>query len=163
MVPCLHFKPLDLLCRDLMFAFVRVEEDFLFGSPSTLRDFTDATSYLHNDMTSSLPLRLHVDRGLDRHGHPWVPTDQGPRGPCQVDPTCQKPRRPATGPDDLIHNTSKIGRPPTTLSRWRTTCQACGASLSLDHGSGGAGRLEDRGILSVITEGDLPKICNQPR
>jgi hypothetical protein len=27
--PCLHFKPLDLLLRDLMFAFVRAQEDFL--------------------------------------------------------------------------------------------------------------------------------------
>jgi hypothetical protein len=31
--PCLHFKPLDLLSRDLMFAFVRAEEGFLFFIP----------------------------------------------------------------------------------------------------------------------------------
>jgi hypothetical protein len=28
--PCLHFKPLDLLSRDLMFACVRAKEGFLF-------------------------------------------------------------------------------------------------------------------------------------
>jgi hypothetical protein len=27
--------------------------------------------------TSPQPLRLHIDRGLERHGYPWVPTDQG--------------------------------------------------------------------------------------
>jgi hypothetical protein len=43
-------------------------------------------------------------------GDPGVPmshkvrTDQGPGGPCQVDPTYQKPHRPASGPRDLIHN-----------------------------------------------------------
>jgi hypothetical protein len=52
-----------------------------------------------------------------RHGYPWVPTDQGPRGPYQVDPTCQKPCRPASGLGDLIHNPDDPGRPWTTLSR----------------------------------------------
>jgi hypothetical protein len=33
MAPCLHFKPLDLLPRDLMFAFVHAQEDFLFWIP----------------------------------------------------------------------------------------------------------------------------------
>jgi hypothetical protein len=91
MAPCLRFKPLDLLSTDLMFAFIRVEEDFLFGSSCTLRDFTDVMSYLRIDVTLSLRIHLHVDRGLERHGYPRVPTDQGPRGPCQVDSTCQKP------------------------------------------------------------------------
>jgi hypothetical protein len=31
--PCLHFKPLDLLSRDLMFIFVCVQEDFLLWIP----------------------------------------------------------------------------------------------------------------------------------
>jgi hypothetical protein len=31
--PCLHLKPLDLLSRDLMFAFVRAQEDFSFFDP----------------------------------------------------------------------------------------------------------------------------------
>jgi hypothetical protein len=79
---------MELLSRSLMFAFVRTQEDFLlFGSPCTLRDLTGAMSSLRFNMTSSQPLRLHVDRGLERHGYPWVPTDQGPRDPCQVDPT----------------------------------------------------------------------------
>jgi hypothetical protein len=76
--PCLHFKPLDLLSRSFMFAFVRAHEDFLFLSPCTLCDFTGATSSLRIDVTSSPPLRLHVDWGLERHGYPWVHTDQGP-------------------------------------------------------------------------------------
>jgi hypothetical protein len=70
------------------------------------------------DMTLSRPLHLHIDRGLERHGYPWVPTDQGPRGPCQVDLTCQKPRRPASGPRDLIHNPDDLGRLQKTLSRF---------------------------------------------
>jgi hypothetical protein len=44
-----------------------------------------------------------------RHGYPLVPTDQGPRGPCQVGPTCKwaqrpypEPRRPWKTLDDLI-------------------------------------------------------------
>jgi hypothetical protein len=80
-----------------------------------------------------------------------------------VDPTFQKPCQPASGLKDLIHNLSNPGRPLTTLSRSQTTCQACKESLSLDHGGGGASRPGDRGILSVITEGDLPKIYNRPR
>jgi hypothetical protein len=113
-------------------------------------------------VTSSLPLRLHVDRGLVRHGYPWVPTDKGPRGPCQVIPTCQKFNRPASGPGDLIHSLSDLGRSRATLYRSRATCQACGASLSLGHGGGAASRLEDRGTLSVITEGDLPRFVTDP-
>jgi hypothetical protein len=105
----------------------------------------------------------YISLRIDRHGYPWVPTDQGPRCPCQVDPTCQKPCQLASGPVDLIHNPGDPGRPRTTLSISQTTCQACGASLSLDHGGGAASRPEDCGILSVITEGDLPKICNRPR
>jgi hypothetical protein len=31
--PCLHLKPLDLLSRDLMYAFIRAQEDFLFVIP----------------------------------------------------------------------------------------------------------------------------------
>jgi hypothetical protein len=113
-------------------------------------------------MTSSLPLRLHVDRGLVRHGYPRVPTDQGPNGPCQVDLTCQKPCRPASGPKDLIHNPDDLGRPWTTLSRPRKTCWACGTSFSLDHYGDTTSRSMDRGIFSVIMEEDLPKSITDP-
>jgi hypothetical protein len=92
--PCLHFKPLYLHSRSLTFDVVRAQEDFLFWILCTLRDFDGV-------MTSSQLLRLHVDRGLERHGYPWVPTDQGLGGPCQVDPTYQKPHRPASGPETL--------------------------------------------------------------
>jgi hypothetical protein len=70
------------------------------------------------------------DSGREKHGYPWVPTDQGPIGSCQVDPTCQKPRRPASGPGDLIHNPGDLGRPRKSSSRLRKTCRACGASFS---------------------------------
>jgi hypothetical protein len=148
--PCLHFKPLDLLSRSLMFAFVRAQQDFLLWIPCTLCDLTGAMSSLRFIMTPSQPLRLHVVRGLERHGYPWVPTDQGPGGPCQVDPTCQKPRRPASGPRDLIHNPDDLGRSRTTSSRLRKTCRACGASFSPRWRCGTTSRSEDRRILSII-------------
>jgi hypothetical protein len=140
--------------RDLMFAFVRAQKDFLSRIPMH-------PMRLHRRHTS-LPLCLHVDRGLVRHGYPWVPTDQGPRGPYQVDPTWQKPCRPASGPGDLIHNPDDPGRPWTTLSRLQTTCWACAPSFSLDHGGDTPSRPEDHGILSVIMEGDLPKSVTDP-
>jgi hypothetical protein len=160
-VSCLHFDLLDLCSRSSMFGFVRAQDDFLYWSPCTLRDLIDVTSSLRIDVTSSPPLCLHVDRGLERHGYPWVPT-QGPRGPCQVDSTCQKPCRHVSGPKDLIRNPGDLGKPWTTLSRLRKTCRACGASFSLDHDGGAASSSEDRRILSIITEGDLPKSITDP-
>jgi hypothetical protein len=120
--PCLHSKSLDLLSRDLMFVFVYAQEGFLLWIPLHPSDFITVTSSLRFDMTSFLPLRLYIDRGLVRHRYPWVPTDQGPRDPCQVDPTCQKPSRPASGPGDLIHSPDDLGRPRTTSSKSRATC-----------------------------------------
>jgi hypothetical protein len=79
-----------------------------FGSPCTHRDLSGVMSSQPFNMTLSQPLRLHVDRGLERHGYPWVPTDQGPGGPYQVDPTYQKPHRPTSGPETLSTT-------PTTL------------------------------------------------
>jgi hypothetical protein len=45
-------------------------------------------------MTSSQLLRVHIDRGHQRHGYPWVPTDQGLSRPRQVGPTYRTTRRP---------------------------------------------------------------------
>jgi hypothetical protein len=64
---------------------------------------------LHFDMTSSRPLRLHVDRGLETHGYPWVPTDQGLNRPFtggpdlpEDPPTCQSaPPDLTCGPKDM--------------------------------------------------------------
>jgi hypothetical protein len=98
-----------------------------------------------------------------RHGYPWVPTDQGPRDPCQVEPDlpevpltrkwARRPypqsRRPQKSSDDLI----QIAEDLPGLWRKLLPRSRCDA----------AKRPEDRGILSVITEGGLPKICNQPR
>jgi hypothetical protein len=44
-------------------------------------------------------LRLHLARGLVRHGCPWVPTDLAHGRPRQVGPAYQKTRRPVSGPD----------------------------------------------------------------
>jgi hypothetical protein len=77
-------------------------------------------------MTFLRSLRLHLARGLVRHGYPWVPTDQAHGRPRQVGLTYQKTRRPVSGPnrpswqptrppedrpedsqDDLIHHDLK--------------------------------------------------------
>jgi hypothetical protein len=133
---------------------IRVGCSRTFARHHTLSDdpHVDAdTPTVDSEVRNSYLLFISV-----RHGYPWVPTNQGPRGPCQVDPTCQKPRRPASGPRDLIHNPGDLGNTWKTLSRSRKTCRASGESFSLDHGGSTASRPEDRGILSVITEGDLP-------
>jgi hypothetical protein len=71
---------------------------------------------------------MHLTRGLVKHGHPWVPTDQAHDHPRQMGPAYQKTRRPVSGPnrpswwptrppedlaedspDDLIHHDFKIG------------------------------------------------------
>jgi hypothetical protein len=52
-------------------------------------------------MTFLRPLRLHLARGLARHGYPWVPTDQAHGRPRQVGPAYQKTRRPVSGPNRL--------------------------------------------------------------
>jgi hypothetical protein len=71
-----------------------------------------------------------------------------------VDPTCQKSRRPASGSRDLIHNPNDLGRPdldsgrPVGLVAQLLSRSQCGA----------ANRSEDCGILSVISEGDLPNL-----
>jgi hypothetical protein len=67
--PCLHFKPLDLCSRSLTFDFVCSQEDFHFGSLCTLRD-------LNGTMTSSQPLRLHVNRELERHRYLCQPAQE---------------------------------------------------------------------------------------
>jgi hypothetical protein len=160
--PYLHLKPLDLLSRDLMFAFVRTQEDFLFWTPCTLCDFIDTTSSLLIDVTSSLLLRLHFDRGLVRHGYPWVPTDQGPRGPCQMDPTCQKPCRLQVGPEALSTipaTLEDLGRP---YPDHRRPAELVEQASPYDHDGGAAIRPEDRGILSVITKDDLPQSVTDP-
>jgi hypothetical protein len=118
-----------------------------FFIPVHLTRPSGATSSLCIDVNSFPPLQLHVDRGLERHGYPWVPTDQGPRGPCHVDPTGQKARRPANAPGDLIHNPDDLGRPRTTSSRLRKTWRACGASFSQRSLCGTASMSEARDLL----------------
>jgi hypothetical protein len=82
-----------------MFDFVHALEGFFFfGSLCTLHDLGGAMTSLRFDMTSPRPLSLHIDRGLERHGYPWVPTDQGLSRPRQASLTYQKTRRPVHGP-----------------------------------------------------------------
>jgi hypothetical protein len=63
-------------------------------------------------MTFLRSLRLHLARGLVRHGYPWVPTDQAHGRPRQVGPACQKTRRPVSGPNRPIWQPT---RPPENL------------------------------------------------
>jgi hypothetical protein len=88
-----------------------------------LFDLSIALRLLHDFLRS---LRLHLARGLVRHGYPRVPTDQAHDRPRQVGPAYQKTRRPVSGPnrpswpptrppkdlredslDDLIHHDFK--------------------------------------------------------
>jgi hypothetical protein len=78
--PCLHFKRLDLLSRDLMFAFVRAQEDFLF------------LIHMH-------PMRLHRRHVFASHRRDFVSAASPTRrsGPCETwVPT--GPHRPGSQP-----------------------------------------------------------------
>jgi hypothetical protein len=91
-MPCLHFKPLDLLFRSLMFDFVCTQEDFRLWIPvHPMRPYRRHVfaSPQHDFVSAAMPTRRSR---FDRHGYPRVPTDQSPGGPCQVYPTCQKRR-----------------------------------------------------------------------
>jgi hypothetical protein len=50
-------------------------------------------------MTFLRSLRVHLARGLVRHGYPWVPTDQAHNRPRQVGLAYQKTRRPISRPN----------------------------------------------------------------
>jgi hypothetical protein len=89
-------------------------------------------------MTFLRSLRIHLARGLVRHGYPWVPTDQAHGRPRQVGAAYQKTCRPVSGPnrpswrptrppedlpedspDDLIQNDLKTWRTRQDLSGFR--------------------------------------------
>jgi hypothetical protein len=63
-------------------------------------------------MTFLRLLRLHLARGLVRHGYPWVPTDQAHGHPRQVGPAYQKTRRRVSGPN---RSSWRPTRPPEDL------------------------------------------------
>jgi hypothetical protein len=65
-------------------------------------------------MTFLRSLRLHLARGLVRHGYPWVPTDQAHGRPRQVGRAYQKTRRPVKGPNRPSWWTT---RPPEDLPK----------------------------------------------
>jgi hypothetical protein len=77
-------------------------------------------SRLRHDLLRSL--RLHLARGLVRHGYPWVPTDQAHVRPRQVGPTYLKTCQPVSGPnrpswqptrppEDLLENSPRRPNP----------------------------------------------------
>jgi hypothetical protein len=95
---------------------------FFFGPTCTLFELSIAL-WLRHDLLRSL--RLHIARGLVRHGYPWVPTDQAHGRPRQVASAYQKTHRPDSGPN---WPSCRPTRPPedlpedsqTTLSRTAT-------------------------------------------
>jgi hypothetical protein len=132
--PCLHLEPLELLSRDLMSAFVRTHVDFFIPvHPMRPHRRHVFASHRHDFVSATSPT---CRSGACETWVPMGPHRQGPEGPCQVGPTCQKPHRPISGPRDLIRNPDDLGRLWTTLSRLRKTCRACGANFSLDCGGG---------------------------
>jgi hypothetical protein len=71
-------------------------------------------SSLRIDMTSSQPLRLHIDRGFERQGYPWVPTDQGLEVPVKWTQPAKCPADLQVGPKTLSTipvNLEDLGRP----------------------------------------------------
>jgi hypothetical protein len=92
--PCLHLKPLDLLSKDLMFAFVRAQEDFLFipVHPMRLHRRHVFASHRRDFISATLPTRRSgacetwVPMGPHRPGSQPSPTG-GPDLP-EDPPTC---------------------------------------------------------------------------
>jgi hypothetical protein len=96
---------------------------------------------------------------MGTHGSP--PT-RVPEVPVKWTRPARSPADLQVGPVTLSIILVTLGRPWTALSRSWETYRACGARFSLNHGGGAANRSEDRGILSAITEGDLPKSVTDP-
>jgi hypothetical protein len=63
-------------------------------------------------MTSFQPLRLHVDRGLERHGYPWDPSARVPKVPV-------KWTQAAKSPADLKVGLETLSTTPTTMEDLR--------------------------------------------
>jgi hypothetical protein len=119
------------------------------------------------------PMRLHrrdfvsTTSPTHRSGacETWVP--MGPHRPGSQ-------RSPSSGPDlpEALSNCKWAQRSYPQSRRPRKTLDdliqiaedlpGFGARFSLDHGGGAASRFEDCRILSVITEGDLPKSVTDP-
>jgi hypothetical protein len=92
-----------------LFFLILVVEDAVWSSV-----LLPHTCFLLSCMHSMVETKTYPENIYERNGYPWVPTDHGPGGPCQVGSTCQKPHRPASGPRDLIHNPGDLGRPRMT-------------------------------------------------
>jgi hypothetical protein len=136
MAPCLHFKPLDLLPRDLMFAFVRAQKDFLFRipvHPMRLDRHHVFTPHRRDFVSAALPTRRSeacetwVPMGPHRPGSQRS-LSSGPDLP-EAMPTCKwarrpypQSRRPWKTLDDLIQITEDLPGLCSKLlprSRWR--------------------------------------------
>jgi hypothetical protein len=98
-----------------MFDFVCAGKVFFFRSPCNLRDLDGAMTSPRFDMTSSRPLRLHVDRGL---------RDMGTHGSPQR-------TRPVRSPADLQVGLKTLSTTPATLEDSRRPYADPGESSKL--------------------------------
>jgi hypothetical protein len=112
--PCLHFKPLDLLSRDLMFAFVRAKQ------PMRLHRHHVSASLRHDFVSAALP--THRSGACET----WVP--MGPHRPgSQPSPTGgpDLPEDPPTCPwvlPDLTCGPKDMKTAWSTRQDMRTMC-----------------------------------------
>ena len=97
--------PTGRLLSWLLFSFL-LDRRACYSTCRWLHDFV---------ITPSRSLRLHIARGLVRHGYPWIPTGQGHSHPRQVGPAHQKTRRPDSGPN---RTNLWLRRPPEDLIRY---------------------------------------------
>jgi hypothetical protein len=156
-VPCLHFKPLDLLSRNLMFHFICAQEDFLLWIPvhPMWSHRCHVFASLQHDIVSAL--RIHVDRGL---------RDMGTRGspPTRVTEVHVKWTRPVRSPADLQVVPETLSTIPATSGdlRLQKTCLACGTSFSprLRRGTTSRPRIA---ASSLQSRKETFLICNKPR
>jgi hypothetical protein len=81
-----------------MFGFMHTEVDFYLlwiTVHPTRPQRCHAFALLRHDLVSATtPTRRS---GLERHGYPWVPAEQGLSRSRQAGPTYQKTRRPVSG------------------------------------------------------------------
>jgi hypothetical protein len=107
-----------------MFDFVCVGKVFFFGSPCTLRDLDGAMTLPRLDMTSSRPLRLHVDQGLRDMGTHGSPPTRVPELPV-------KWTWPVRSPTNLQLGLETLSTTPATLEYSRRPHLDLGGSAEL--------------------------------
>jgi hypothetical protein len=107
--PCLHFKPLDLLSRSLMFAFVHARKDFLLCDPCA--PYTTSPASCPRSASTRLCLSRFAYmsigglRDMGTHGSPTTRVSEVP----------VKWTRPARSPADLQVGTETLSTTPVIL------------------------------------------------